>query len=223
VLDLIDTFRSDSGGGGSFVAVVVGLAAATWAASGAMNAIIKAVNRAWDREETRPFWKLRAIAILLVFATTIVTIGMMLAIILGGTLGDAIAKRAHLGSAFTVLWDILRWPLAFAIVLLLFALIYLLAPNVEQRSWKWITPGSILGGVAWLALSGLFALYTTFSDSYTKTYGALAGGIVLLLWLNYTAWAILFGAELNAELDKQADINAAGGEKAGLVRPSRRR
>ena len=74
----------------------------------------------------------------------------------------------------------------------------------------------------WLALSGLFALYTSFSGSYSKTYGALAGGIVLLLWLNYTAWAILFGAELNSELDRQADIHAAGGEHAGLTRPSRR-
>jgi membrane protein len=74
----------------------------------------------------------------------------------------------------------------------------------------------------WLALSGLFALYTSFSNSYSKTYGALAGGIVLLLWLNYTAWSILFGAELNSELDRQADIHAAGGEHAGLTRPARR-
>jgi membrane protein len=74
----------------------------------------------------------------------------------------------------------------------------------------------------WIALSGLFALYTSFSNSYTKTYGALAGGIVLLLWLNYTAWAILFGAELNSELDRQADIHAAGGENAGLIKPARR-
>jgi membrane protein len=74
----------------------------------------------------------------------------------------------------------------------------------------------------WIALSGLFALYTAFSNSYAKTYGTLAGGIVLLLWLNYTAWAILFGAELNAELDRQADIHAAGGPHAGLIKPARR-
>ncbi len=74
----------------------------------------------------------------------------------------------------------------------------------------------------WLALSGLFALYTSFSSSYTKTYGTLAGGIILLLWLNYSAWAVLFGAELNAQLDRQAEIHAAGGEHAGLIRPVRR-
>jgi membrane protein len=204
VLSLIQTFRADTGGGGSLVALLAGLLGAIWAASGAMNAITKAVNRAYDREETRPFWKLRLIAIVLVFATTLVTIGMMLAIVFGGTLGDAIAQRAQLGGPFEWTWNIARWPLAFAIVLLLFAVIFWLAPNVEPRSWKWITPGSLLGGLMWLALSGLFALYTALSDSYTKTYGTLAGGIVLLLWLNYSAWAILFGAELNSELEKQA-------------------
>src|SRR5207245_8808509 len=106
--------------------------------------------------------------------------------------------------------------------LLFFSLVYYLAPNKEQRRWKWLTPGSLVGSLLWLALSGLFALYTSFSGSYDKTYGSLAGAIVLLLWLNYSAWAILFGAELNAELDRQADIRAAGGPHAGLVTPARR-
>ena len=92
-----------------------------------------------------------------------------------------------------------------------------------MRSWKWLTPGSLVGGLSWLALSGLFALWTNISDSYSKTYGTLASGIVLLLWLNYSAMALLFGAELNAALERQATIHAAGGEHAGLVRPARRR
>ena len=85
-----------------------------------------------------------------------------------------------------------------------FALVYYIAPNVEMRSWKWITPGAIVGSLLWLALSALFALYATFSGSYSRTYGALATGVILLLWLNYTAWAILFGAELNAEVRRPA-------------------
>jgi membrane protein len=172
--------------------------------------------------ETRPFWKVRIISIVLVVASGIVTAGMLLLIVLGGTLGDAIANKAGLGGAFTWTWNILRWPIAFVAVLLFFALIYYLAPNLDQRRWQWVTPGSLFGGLMWIALSGLFALYTAFSASYTKTYGTLAGGIVLLLWLNYTAWAILFGAELNSELDRQADIHAAGGENAGLIKPARR-
>jgi membrane protein len=222
VTDLIKTLQQDSGGSGSVVALLVGVFGAVWAASGAMGSVVKAVNRAYDRIETRPFWKVRLISIVLVVASGIVTAGMLLLIVLGGTLGDAIAKKAHLGGAFTWIWNLARWPLAFVIVLLLFALIYYLAPNKDQRDWKWISPGSLVGGVLWLALSGLFALYTSFAGSYTKTYGTLAGGIVLLLWLNYSAWAILFGAELNAELDRQADIHAAGGERAGLIKAARR-
>jgi membrane protein len=107
-------------------------------------------------------------------------------------------------------------------VLLFFAIVYYVAPNKDVRTWKWISPGSIVGAILWLVLSGLFALYTSLSDSYNETYGSIAGGIVLLLWLNYSAWALLFGAELNSELDRQADIHAAGGDRAGLVRPARR-
>jgi membrane protein len=222
VTDLIQTFQQDSRGGGSVIAFVIGIFGAVWAASGAMGAIVKAVNRAYERTETRPFWKVRLIAILLVVATGAATGGMLLLVVLGGTLGDAIATRAQFGGVFTWLWNIARWPIAFAAVLLFFGLVYYLAPNVDHPRWRWITPGAVVGGVMWIALSGLFALYTAFSDSYSKTYGALAGGVVLLLWLNYTAWAILFGAELNSELERQAEIDAAGGEHAGLTRPARR-
>jgi membrane protein len=222
VTDLIQQLQKDSGGGASVAAIVLGAFGAVWAASGAMGTIVKAVNRAYDRVETRPFWQVRLISIVLVGASGLVTAGMLLMIVLGGKLGEAIAAKADLGSAFTWVWDLLRWPLAFVIVLLLFALIYYLAPNTEHRNWKWVTPGSLLGAIMWLALSGLFALYTAFSDSYSATYGALAGGIILLLWLNFSAWAVLFGAELNSELDRQADIRAAGGPQAGLVKPARR-
>jgi membrane protein len=222
VTDLIEQLQEDSNGDSSVVAVVVGAFGAVWIASGAMGSVVKAVNRAYDRTETRPFWKVRLISILLVAASGIVTAGTLLLIVFGDKLGEAIARQARLGGAFEWLWNISRWPLAFIAVLLLFALIYYLAPNRDQHSWKWITPGSLVGAAMWLALSGLFALYTAFTNSYSKTYGTLAGGIILLLWLNYTAWAILFGAELNAELDRQADIRAAGGPKAGLIKPAKR-
>ena len=222
VLDTIETLQEDTSKSTSVIAFVVGAAAATWAASGAVNAVIKAVNRAYERVETRPFWKTRLIAIVLVVLTGLVLAGLLLLIVFGGPLGTAIADQAGLGSAFELVWAILRWPLAFAAILIFFALVYYLAPNVEVRNWTWLTPGSLVGALMWLALSGLFALYTSFSDSYSKTYGALASGIVLLLWLNYSAYALLFGAELNSELDKQAEIRAAGGEHAGLIKPSRR-
>jgi membrane protein len=224
VIDAIDLAQKSAAGnrGGSSIAVVVGLFLAIWAASGAMSALIKAVNRAYDRLETRPFWKVRIYAVVLVAATGFTFAGLFALIVFGGPLGEAIARQAHLGGAWDVVWNLVRWPLAFAGVLLFFALVYYVAPDQDQRSWRWITPGSLLGAVLWLVLSGLFALYTSFSSSYDRTYGSLAGGIILLLWLNYSAMALLFGAELNAELDRQADIHAAGGKRAGLVGFARR-
>jgi membrane protein len=218
VIKFITSLQKDSQGGTSAAAFVVGFVGAVWAASGAMTSVIKAVNRAYDRQETRPFWKLRGIAIVLVVSSGITTAGIFLLIVVGGALGDAIAKKAGLGGAFQWVWGVARWPVAFCAILLFFGLVYYLAPNKEQRNWKWITPGSVVGGLLWLLLSGLFALYVTYAGNYTKTYGTLASGVILLLWLNYSAFALLFGAELNAELDRQADIRAAGGERAGLVK-----
>ena len=222
VITFITNLQSDSSGGTSGVAFVIGFFGAVWAASGAMGTIMKAVNRAYALQETRPFWKSRIVAVILVVATGLTTAGVFLLIVVGGSLGDAIAKKAHLGGAFQWTWGILRWPVAFTAILLFFALAYYLAPNKEPRSWKWITPGSLIGGLLWLALSGLFALYVTFAGNYTKTYGTIASGIILLLWLNYSAFALLYGAELNSELERQADMRAGGGEQAGLVKPARR-
>jgi membrane protein len=223
VIDAIDLAqKSASNQGASTAAFVLGLFGAVWASSGAMNSIIKAVNRAYERPETRPFWKVRVYSILLVAATGVTTAALFLLIVFGGPLGEAIADRARLGTVWDVIWGIFRWPLAFSAILLFLAFVYYLAPNKQQRDWKWVTPGSIVGGLVWLAISGLFALYTSLSDSYDRTYGSLAGGIVLLLWLNYSAMALLFGAELNSELDRQADVHAAGGPDAGLVAPGRR-
>ena len=224
VLDMIDLAKKDSAQNksGSAIAFVVGTFLAVWTATGAMSALIKAVNRAYERLETRPFWKQRLIAFVLVVATGLVLAGMFLLIIFGGALGDAVVRRTGLGNSFKLFWNIARWPIAFGAVLLFNALIYYLAPNLSQRNWRWLTPGSLVAAITWLVLSGLFALYTSYSSSYSRTYGSIAGAIILLLWLNYSSWAILFGAELNAELDRQADIHAAGGPNAGLVRPARR-
>jgi len=222
VIDFIDGLQRDTHNSSNVVALVVGGGLAIWVASGAMGSVIKAVNRAYDRIETRPFWRVRITAIVLVLLTSVTILTLAALIVFGAPLGKAIADKAGLGSAFTLAWSVLRWPIAFVAVLLLFALVYYFAPNLENQRWQWITPGSLVGAALWLVLSGLFALYVTFAGNYSKTYGTLAAGVILMLWLNYTAWAILFGAELNSELERQADIHAAGGEHAGLVKPARR-
>jgi len=217
VTSIIHQLQRDTGNA-SVVLLALGIFGALWAGSGAASSVVKAVNRAYGRLETRPVWRVRFISLALVLASGTVLAGMLLLIVLGGRLGDAIAAKAGFGGAFEWLWNLARWPLAFVVILLLFALVYYLAPNVEQRTWRWLTSGSLVGAVAWLGLSGLFALYTSFSDSYSRTYGALASGIVLLLWLNFSAWAVLFGAELNSELDRQPRSEPREG-RTGLVNP----
>ena len=223
VIDTIETLQQDTSTSTSVVAFVVGAGLAVWAASGAMNAVIKSVNRAYDRVETRPFWKLRIVAIVLVCLTGLVLAGLLLLIVFGGPLGHGDRGQGGARRRLRVRVDRAcagRWRSS--------------RSCSSSRSSTTSRPTSTTGAgsgsrrarssgaVAWLVLSGLFALYTSLSDSYSKTYGALASGIVLLLWLNYSAFALLFGAELNSELDRQAEIRAAGGPKAGLVKPSRR-
>ena len=207
VINLLDTFAQDSGGGGSVLALVLGTVTALWAASSAMSTVVQTVNTAYELHETRPIWKRRLLALVLVLACAVVTVGLVLLVIFGGTLGHAIADSAGYGSAFTVVWNLARWPLAFVTVMLLFELVYYLGPN-DARRWRWFSAGSALGAVSWVALSGLFALYTALSNSYTKTYGTLVAAIILVVWLNYTAYALLFGAELNAQLEREARLEA---------------
>jgi membrane protein len=203
VIDIIDLAKKDAAHNksGSALALTLAVLLAFWAATGAMSSVVKAVNRAYEYDETRPIWKVRLISLMLVLATGLVLVGTFLLIIFGGNLGDAIARRTPLDGGFKVFWNVARWPIAFIAVLLFLELIYYLAPNRETRTWRWLTPGAVVGSLAWLGLSGLFALYTSFSSSYNRTYGSLAGGIILVLWLYYSAWAILFGAELNSQVD----------------------
>lgn len=206
VLDAIDVARKSSAGAGagSAIAFAVGTAGALWAAGGATGSVIKAVNRIHGEPEARPFWKVKLLAFLLVFLAGLVLAVVFVLIVFGGPLGDAVASRAGLGHVFTLVWAIARWPIAFTGILLFLGLVYYLAPARRPPSWRWITPGSLVGSLLWLALSGLFALYTSFSGSYDRTYGTLAGAIVLLLWLNYSAVALLVGAELNEQLERRA-------------------
>ena len=160
VLKTVDRLQADSTGAAASLAFVIGATAAVWAASGAMGTVIKAVNRAYELVETRPGWKTRLTAIVLVALTGLVTAGLFLLIVFGGPLGTAIADAAGLGGAFELLWGIVRWPLAFVAVLLFFALVYYLAPNRTVRRWEWISPGAVAAAFAWLgAVGALRALH----------------------------------------------------------------
>src|SRR6266542_401252 len=133
VIRFVESLQKDSSGGASVVAFAIGLVGALWAASGAAGAVMKAVNRAYGFTETRPFWKLRLIAVLLVVLTALTTAATLVLVIFGAPLGSAIANKAHLGTVWDVSWAILRWPVTLTALLTFFALVYYLAPNLEVR------------------------------------------------------------------------------------------
>lgn len=207
----VDTFRdpiedvteSSSGAG---VVLVIGLLGAVWSASGYLGAFARASNAVYEVEEGRPFWKLRpqqvAMTILMVLLLTLVSIGL----VISGPVAEAVGNVIGLGSTAVTIWQIAKWPLMVLIVAFMFAVLYWWAPNVKQPRFRWITPGSLFAVLVWILASALFALYVANFGSYSATYGSLAGVIVFLLWLWITNNAILLGQEMNAELERQREI-----------------
>jgi membrane protein len=170
-----------------------------WAASGAFAALINALNRAYDVQETRPFWKVRGIAILMTLGLSVlVLIGVSL-LVLGPQIGDTIAQVFGLKDTFELGWNIARWPAALFFMVFTVALLYYFAPDVEQP-FRWITPGGLIGVLLWVLASVAFNFYVSNFGSYNKTYGSIGAVIVLLLYLYISSLTILFGATLNAIL-----------------------
>lgn len=189
-----------------------GLLVAVWSSSAAMIAISSTLNRAYDISEGRPWWKVRLVAIGLTLVLAIVVIGALGLMILGPMLAAKLGAWFGLGPAFVTAWNIGRWPVIFALVSLGIALIYYHAPDAEQE-WIWITPGSILATLLWIAASLGLQMYLKFAGSMEATYGTLGGAMVLLLWLYITGIAILVGGEMNAEIEHASPEGKAPGEK----------
>jgi membrane protein len=192
---------SAASGGGK---ITFGILAALWAASNGMGAITQALNVAYDVKETRPWWKQRVAAINLTIALSVLIIMALVLVLYGGKLADFIAGSYGLGEAFRISWKILQWPIVFGAMLLAFALIYYVAPDLRKQKWVWITPGAAIGVALWLLVSFGFRLYLHFFNSYSATYGALGAVIILMLWLYLTGAAILIGGEINSEIENAA-------------------
>lgn len=181
--------------------LTVGIAGAVWSSSSAVTAIITSLNRAYDIQEWRPWWKRRLIAIALTIALAVFVV-LAFAFVVGGTdLAEWLAAKLGGGDTFARVWAIAQWPLAFALVVLAVDLIYYFAPNADTE-WVWITPGALLATILWLITSVGFKLYVQNFASYTAVHGAIGAVIVLMLWLYLSGFALLIGAELNAEIDK---------------------
>ncbi len=196
---LAKVLSNQSGGLLSF-----GIVTALWSGSAAVSTFIKALNRAYDVEETRPFWRRKGTEILLTLFVGVVAAAAFIFIVFGGKLGDVIAKHIGAGHVFTLFWNIIRWPLILAFISLALAVLYWVGPNIKQK-FQWISPGAILATVAWVVAIGVFGLYVSHFGSYNKTYGALGGIIVLLLVFYISSLVIMLGGQLNSELAKRYD------------------
>jgi membrane protein len=186
----------------------VGLALALWSASGYIGAFTKAANSIWDVEEGRPVWKtipLRlAITVLLLLLTVIVSTG----VVVSGGLAEEVGNLLGVGDEVLTVWDIAKWPVIVLLVSLMFSILYYATPNVRQPEFRLITPGGLLAVVLWIVSSAAFAFYVANFSSYNETYGTLGGGIAFMVWIWITNIAVLLGAELNAELERERQIEA---------------
>jgi membrane protein len=185
----------------------IGILGAIWVATGGTNALIKAMNRAYDVGETRPFWKKYLLAIGLTLLAGSVLIGAFVLFVVGEIYGRQLAAAMGLTGAFETALGLGRWVAIAALLLLAAVVLYRAAPNMDLEL-KWITPGAIVFVVGWLVATYLFALYVANFGSYNATYGTLAGVAVLLVWFYLIAFILLVGAELNAILDRRMDPDA---------------
>jgi membrane protein len=193
---------------------IVSIALALWGVSGAFRSVMEAMNVMYEVDEDRPFWKVYGLSIFMSLAVVVLLLGSLVLVVFGEPIGVAVADLVGLGSVFATLWSILQWPVVTCVVLFAFALIYYFAPAAKQR-FRWISPGSIIAFVFWLIFSLLFSLYaSTFGgNSYNETYGSLAGVIVLMLYVYYSALIMLVGAEMNQVIEWHIPGGKDEGEK----------
>src|SRR5829696_4606230 len=191
---------------------IVSVALALWGVSGAFRSVMEAMNVMYSVEEDRPFWKVYGLSVFMSLAVVVLLVGALVLVVFGESIGVAVADVVGLGSVFATIWSIAQWPVVACVVLFAFALIYYFAPAARQR-FRWISPGSLLAFVFWLIFSLLFSLYASIAGSYNETYGSLAGVIILMLYVYYSALIMLVGAEMNQVIEWHIPGGKDEGEK----------
>lgn len=202
-------------------ALILGLLGALWSASGYVGAFSRAMNRIYEIREGRPFWKLRPTQILITLIAVGLTCLVLVALVFTGPLAQAVGNAIGLGSTAVTIWQIAKWPVMLLVVVLVLAILYYATPNVKQPKFQWISPGALVALVVWAVASALFAVYVANFSHYNKTYGALSGIIVFLLWLWITNLALLFGAEFNSEMERGRELQAGMVAEDDLQLPPR--
>lgn len=187
-------------------AFAFGLAAALWSASGYVGAFMRASNVIYETREARPFWKLRPLQIAITLVLIVLGALLSVGLVFTGPIVEAVAEPIGLGDTAVEIWSWAKWPAMAAIFILMVDLLYYASPNARVRGFRWVTPGAVVAIVVWAVVSALFAFYVANFGSYDKTYGTLAGLVVLLLWFWITNLAILFGHQLNSERERSSEI-----------------
>lgn len=195
-----------SGQGSAGLLFIGGLAAALWSASGYVGAFIRASNVIYETEEGRPFWKLRPLQIAVTLVLIVMTAVLAVGLVMSGPVVRAVAGPLGIGDTAVTIWNIAKWPVMAAIFMTMVSFLYWASPNVKLRGFHWVTPGGIVAIVTWAFASVAFAVYVANFGSYNETYGTLGGVVILLVWLWISNLAILFGHELNAELERRVEI-----------------
>ena len=203
------------------LALVLGLAGALWSASGYVSAFGRAMNRIYGVAEGRPVWKLRPIMLLITVVLAVLATAVMLALVLSGSLARSVGDAIGVGSTVVTVWDIVKWPVILVVIMLIVAILYWATPNVRRPTFRWISVGAAVAIVTWVLLTVAFGFYVANFASFDKTYGSLAGAIVFLLWLWITNLALMFGAELDAELERGRQLLAGIPAEESIQLPPR--
>jgi membrane protein len=206
---------------GSLLMTAIGFVLALWTTTGAMTALLRALNRAYERQETRGFLRQRLVALQILgvlLAASALVFGLL---VLGPVMSDWVGSLLGLEDVFGWIWWAAQWPVLIVGLLAAFATVLYLGPDVDHPRWDFLTPGAGFAVVAWLAASGLFAVYTSTFGSYDKAWGSLAAVIVMLTWLWLSALALLLGAELNAEAERSRELRAGQPAEQRLVAPTK--
>jgi len=202
----IDGIVRNKGGAGALLGL--GLLGALWSASGYVGAFMRASNAIWEIPEGRPFWKLRPFQVFVTLGMVLAMALVLIALVVSGPLAKAIGDEVGLGSAAVTAYSIVKWPLMAAVVALVLAILYYVAPNARLPKFPWISPGAVVALAIWALATVGFFFYVRNFGSYNATYGALGGAISMLVWLWLTNIAILFGQQLNSEIERGRELAA---------------
>ena len=205
ILRTIDNLSSHPSAAG--IAFIFGLVVALWSASAYIGAFIRASNAIYETGEGRPFYKLRPLQMGVTLIMLLLITLTLAAIVITGPVTERVGQAIGLGNTGQTIFDIAKWPIILLVVSFMFSLLYYASPNVKQPGFQWFTPGGFLAVIIWLAASAAFALYVKFFPN-NKTYGSFGGVIVFLMWLWISNIAVLLGQEMNAELERQRELDA---------------